>query len=43
MVMMFGDIDSWVIDLLDGMLDSFGVNDNVFGMVGVIEVVCVLL
>lgn len=41
-VIMSGDIDLCVFDVNDGMSDFFGVNDNVFGMVGVVEVVCVL-
>lgn len=43
MVMMLGDIDLRVFDVMDYILDVFGVNDNVFGVVGVFELVWVLL
>lgn len=38
---MLGDIDFCVLDVMDVILDLFGVNDNVLGVVGIFEVVCV--
>lgn len=39
---MLGDIDLWVFDVMDFIFDLLGVNDNVFGVVGIFEVVWVL-
>lgn len=42
-MIMFGDIDLWVFDVMDFIFDFSGVNDNVFGVVGMLEVVWILI